>query len=80
MRFSPRALLLDMDGLLVDSEPLWFRVERDFARSRGADFTAEAAAANVGRGIAATLATMHATLGIDVDVALLGEPLLTVGL
>ena len=33
--FSPRALVLDMDGLMVDSEPLWFQVERDFVAARG---------------------------------------------
>ncbi len=67
MRWAPRAILLDMDGLMVDSEPLWFRVERDYARARGADWTAAQAAANVGRGIPATLVTMRATLGIAVD-------------
>ena len=56
MRWAPRAILLDMDGLMVDSEPLWFRVERDYARARGADWTAAQAAANVGRGIPATQA------------------------
>jgi sugar-phosphatase len=66
-RFAPRALLLDMDGLMIDSEPLWFRVERAYARAHGADWTAAQAAANVGRGIPATLATMQATLGIAVD-------------
>ena len=37
-----RALLLDMDGLMVDSEPLWFAVEREFVRARGGtEFTVE---------------------------------------
>jgi sugar-phosphatase len=69
MRFAPRALLLDMDGLLVDSEPLWFRVERAFAAERGGDWTAAHAADNVGRGIATTLANMRAMFGFEVDVA-----------
>jgi mannitol-1-/sugar-/sorbitol-6-/2-deoxyglucose-6-phosphatase len=65
---SPRALLLDMDGLLVDSEPLWFEVERAFAATRGADFTHAQGVACVGRGIAKTLAFMHETFGFAVDV------------
>ena len=54
-----RALLFDMDGLMVDSEPLWFEVERDFARSRGGDFSPEVARRCIGRGLANTLAVMH---------------------
>ena len=38
-RFAPRALVLDMDGLMVDSEPLWFQVEREFAAARGGVWT-----------------------------------------
>src|SRR5689334_5355157 len=64
----PRALLLDMDGLLVDSEPLWFEVERAFARDRGADFTHVHALACVGRGLANTLAFMHESFGFAVEV------------
>jgi sugar-phosphatase len=68
-RFSPRALVLDMDGLMVDSEPLWFRVEHDFAAARGGDFTHEMALACVGRGTAHTLDFMHDRFGFPVDVA-----------
>lgn len=63
-----RALLFDMDGLSVDSEPLWFRVEREFARERGGDFTEAMAERCVGRGMAHTLRTMAATFGFPVDV------------
>src|ERR1700722_15805346 len=39
-----------MDGLMVDSEPLWFEVERDFARAHGGDWTHELAARCPARG------------------------------
>jgi HAD superfamily hydrolase (TIGR01509 family) len=63
-----RALLWDMDGLLVDSEPLWFLVERDFAKRRGGDFTEEHARENIGKGIKNTVRFMHELFGFPVDV------------
>jgi HAD superfamily hydrolase (TIGR01509 family) len=63
-----RALVFDMDGLMVDSEPLWFDVERRFARQRGGDWTEELAHACVGRGIANTLRTMRDDLGLPIDL------------
>ncbi len=63
------AILFDMDGLLVDSEPLWAAVEADFARARGAVFTAAHAADCVGRGLASTLSYMSETFGFPVDLA-----------
>jgi sugar-phosphatase len=68
-KFSPGALVLDMDGLMVDSEPLWFQVERAFAAARGGDFTEAMALACVGRGTAHTLRTMSEAFGFPVDVA-----------
>ena len=63
-----RALVFDMDGLMVDSEPLWFEVEREFARARGGDFTPELARTCIGRGMAHTLEIMHERFGFEVDV------------
>ena len=63
-----RAFLWDMDGLLVDSEPLWYLVERDFAKRRGADFTKDHALENIGKGIAHTVHFMHRLFGFPVDV------------
>jgi HAD superfamily hydrolase (TIGR01509 family) len=60
--------VLDMDGLMVDSEPLWFLVEGAFAAGRGGVWTPELAHACVGRGTAFTLRTMSATFGFPVDV------------
>jgi HAD superfamily hydrolase (TIGR01509 family) len=57
-----------MDGLLVDSEPLWLRVERDFAARRGGDFTEAHARENIGKGIQRTVRYMHELFGFPVDV------------
>lgn len=67
-RYSPRALIFDMDGLLVDSEPLWHRVEREFAAARGGHFTEEMALACTGQGIGQTIRFMGERLGFAVDV------------
>lgn len=67
-RFAPRALLFDMDGLLVDSEPLWFEVEVCFVRERGHLWTPEQARACVGRGMAATVTAMGEAFGFPIDV------------
>jgi beta-phosphoglucomutase-like phosphatase (HAD superfamily) len=64
---TARALLFDMDGLMVDSEPLWFEVERDFARAHGGDWTHELAQTGIGKGLDHTLRTMAATFGLAND-------------
>ena len=67
--FTPAAVVLDMDGLMVNSEPLWFEVERAFAADRGGDWTLAHAHAAVGRGLATTLLLMKEAFGFPVDVA-----------
>jgi HAD superfamily hydrolase (TIGR01509 family) len=66
--FLPRALIFDMDGLLVDSEPLWHRVERAFASARGGHFTEAMALECTGQGIGNTIRLMGERLGFAVDV------------
>lgn len=44
----PAAVLWDMDGLMVDTEPLWTRAEHELAQRCGGVFTPRAKAAIVG--------------------------------
>ncbi|MGH3423193.1 MAG: HAD family hydrolase [Nocardioidaceae bacterium] len=44
----PAAVLWDLDGTLVDTEPLWMAAEHDIARRHGAQWTSEDAMALVG--------------------------------
>ncbi len=53
---------------MVDSEPLWFEVEKAFLAARGGTFTRAMADACVGRGLAATLRTMREAYEFDLDV------------
>jgi sugar-phosphatase len=65
---AARALLFDMDGLMVDSEPLWFRVQRDFVSARGGRWTRQEADQCTGRGLANALRVMAMQPGVTVDV------------
>ncbi len=42
------AIIFDMDGLLVDSEPIWHRAEIEWIRSMGHEYTAEVRAKIIG--------------------------------
>lgn len=65
----PRALVFDMDGLLVDSEPLWHEVEKDFISARGGVWTYELAMQCTGLGIGPGIQLMGRTCGFEVDEA-----------
>jgi len=66
----PAAVLFDMDGLLVDTEPLWTVAEHELAARHGKVFTPEIKAAMIGQGIDTALPLMLMMLGIpDADPA-----------
>jgi HAD superfamily hydrolase (TIGR01509 family) len=47
---TPAALFLDLDGTLVDSEPLHFRSHREFLSSQGITAHDDSFSANIGKG------------------------------
>ena len=59
-----RAALFDLDGLLIDSEPLWGRAEAAIVEARGGRLTPEDRLATIGRSIDASLAIYAARLGL----------------
>jgi HAD superfamily hydrolase (TIGR01509 family) len=54
-----RALIFDMDGLMVDSEPVWWRVEHALAKAHGIGWTNELALSCVGGGLPNVIRTMQ---------------------
>jgi len=65
----PAAVLFDMDGLLVDSEPVWTIAEVEFARELGGEFTPELKAAIVGTRIEVAVPTFLRWYGAPTDPA-----------
>jgi HAD superfamily hydrolase (TIGR01509 family) len=62
----PAAVLWDMDGLLVDTEPLWTVAEHELAARYGAVFTAETKAAIVGTRLDVAVPTLLSRFGAAV--------------
>ena len=60
----PDAVLFDMDGLLVDTEPLWTVAEHELAAAHGAVFTKEAKAAVVGTRLDVAVPLLLQHLGV----------------
>jgi HAD superfamily hydrolase (TIGR01509 family) len=71
-----RAAVFDMDGLLVDSEPLWAIAERDLLAHHGEHFTSADAEATHGRSIEDTIVAYARRLG-GVDPTALRTELMT---
>jgi HAD superfamily hydrolase (TIGR01509 family) len=61
----PDAVLWDMDGLLVDTEPLWTRAEHDLAAHYGSTFTPQAKAAVVGTRLDAAVPLLLRHFGVE---------------
>jgi HAD superfamily hydrolase (TIGR01509 family) len=62
---TPQAVLWDMDGLLVDSEPLWTVAEHELAALHGGTFTPEMKAAIVGTRLEVAVPTLLAMLSVE---------------
>src|SRR5262245_41767202 len=65
---QPRGLIFDMDGLMIDSEPLWWSVEKALAAAHGLVWTDEMAHSCIGRGLPNAIATMRERLGLPLSV------------
>jgi HAD superfamily hydrolase (TIGR01509 family) len=63
-----RAAVFDMDGVLIDTEPLWCAAEAELLERHGDRFTAADAEATHGRSIEDTVA-VYATRLVGADVA-----------
>lgn len=63
----PSALLLDLDGTLVDSEPRHIRAHQKFLASVGIPIGLDIAAANIGKGDRAFYRTLMAERGVTGD-------------
>jgi HAD superfamily hydrolase (TIGR01509 family) len=50
-RALPAAVLFDLDGLLIDSEPLWTIAEKEIAAGLGGEFTPTIKAAMIGQAL-----------------------------
>jgi HAD superfamily hydrolase (TIGR01509 family) len=70
-----RAVLFDMDGLLLDSEPLWVSAETELLERHGDRFTEADREATHGRALAESVAAYAERLG-GVDAAALEAELL----
>ncbi len=74
----PGAVLFDMDGLLIDSEPLWTVAESELATSLGGTFTPEIKAAMIGKRLELAVPILLDRIGrLDADPLEAGEWLLS---
>ena len=73
---GPAAVLFDMDGTLVDSEPVWDEALRRLARELGGELSDRARRATVGTNVPVSVEIVRVDVGRpDADPVLLGERL-----
>ncbi|MBA3686560.1 MAG: HAD family phosphatase, partial [Planctomycetes bacterium] len=63
------ALLLDLDGTLVDSEPRHFQAHREFLTTKGITVTEDDLAGNVGKGDGVFYQLLAEKRGVTADIA-----------
>jgi HAD superfamily hydrolase (TIGR01509 family) len=62
-----RAAVFDMDGLLLDTEPMWHDAERELLERHGDTFTDEDMEASHGRAVVETAVVYAARLGLPAE-------------
>ena len=74
---GPAAVLFDLDGTLIDSEPVWDEALTELARWLGGELSSTARLATLGTNVPVSVAIVHADIGRpDADPVRSGEKLL----
>jgi HAD superfamily hydrolase (TIGR01509 family) len=73
----PAAVLFDMDGLLIDTEPLWFEVETAILTELGASWTYHDHAMLVGSSLSVASSVLADRAGSGVEPAQIADQLLS---
>ena len=76
MSTSPVAVLWDMDGTLVDTEPYWVESEFELIEEHGGAWSQEHAMNLVGNDLLVSASYIHQHSGIDLEPAVIVEELL----
>ncbi len=72
---NPAAILWDMDGTLVDTEPYWIEAEIELMRAHGLDWTAEQGLQFVGNDLLTSAGILRAA-GLNLPLEVIVEKLL----
>lgn len=72
----PAAVLFDLDGTLIDTEPAWMAEEQSLSAEFGGTWTLEQAVSCVGNPIPVSAARLRAEGGVDLPVDVIVERLL----
>ena len=67
-RRLPKAVLWDLDGTLIDSEPYWMRSERELAARHDASWSEEDGKSLVGMSLTESTKIISAKMGIELPV------------
>jgi HAD superfamily hydrolase (TIGR01509 family) len=72
----PAAVLFDLDGTLIDTEPYWMAEERALAAAFGGSWSAEQAVSCIGNPLPVSAGRLRAEAGVDLPVGEIVDRLL----